>query len=90
MITKLGLGAVAAMIAAPLMVVSVPVQAETGPAGPHRTEQYVCKTLQSHPGSRIGARKVCVARTDWEARQQHDQDRLRQVQYDALLVTNHR
>lgn len=90
MTVRFGLGAAAVAFAAPLILTTISAQAEVGPTPPPRTEQYVCKTLQSHPGSRIGARRVCVLRTDWEARQQHDQDHLRQVQYDALLVTNHR
>lgn len=81
MIKSLAVGAMVTFLAAPAFA------AQSQPANWDRNTEVVCKTVSVNPGSRIGERKVCLTRAEWEARRQRDQDSLVHSQDNGLLAT---
>lgn len=56
----------------------------TAPAASDRNE-VVCKSLAPNTGTRLGARKTCLTRAEWEERTQRDQEHVRQTQGTGLM-----
>lgn len=47
--------------------------------------EVVCKSLAPNTGTRLGARKTCLTRAEWEQRMQRDQEHVRQSQDTGLM-----
>lgn len=71
-----------------LLLAAVPAAAETTaqPEPQNRDSEIICKTTAADPGSRIGVRKVCMTRGEWERKRQRDQAGLVQTQQNGLLA----
>lgn len=82
MIRSLAFGLVATLLAVPAMA-----EVQSQPEQPNPNAEYVCKTVSTNPGSRIGERKVCLTRAEWDARRQRDRDSLVHSQDNGLLAT---
>jgi hypothetical protein len=81
MVRSFGFALIAALLAVPA------VAAETQPVAQDRNTEVICKDVATEPGSRLGIRKVCLPRAEWERRRQRDADRLTQSQDNGLLAT---
>lgn len=81
---SLAFGLMVTLLAA---VPAAAAESASSPAAQDRNTEIVCKSVASEPGSRIGVRKVCMTRADWERKRQHDQQGLVHSQDNGLLAT---
>lgn len=73
--------ATAVLLAAPAFAED---QTAVQPTQPTTDNPMMCKTEQAATGSRIGVRKICMTRSEWQAQEQGDRSTVDQAQSSSL------
>lgn len=75
-----------ALAAAAAFVLTVPaLAADEDQSATAERNEVVCKTLAANTGTRLGARKICMTRAEWDARRRADQENVQRVQSTGLM-----